>query len=615
MLESLYSILISVLIFFSCICIGRLFLSFFELSSLNNRKTEIFLFSFGIGVILCSALVLIFGLVGLLKWYIFLIIFLPIIIFEAIIIIKEKEYQNLWDSIKSLKEIHPLVLILIIIIPVLRIFSVMLFPDNSGDAYLYHITVPNYYYQIGEISPVRFSFCYNYPLQMEMIYLLGMIFKSEVGGVLINFWVTVLLLTAAFKLCEMLFSRLAGWIAACIIAILPIFHTWVITSHVEAAVAFYLVLALLGIKLGFESNDKKIWLIAGVFAGAMVAIKLFYLIGFLLLFGIVIIASLSKAIKSSSKENSKYWRVIPIIFGIGGFLSYLPWAYKNLLFTYNPFFPFFSGIINTKKDLLRGIWTIQNAHPFPFEFSFKYYLNNIKDVIDQLSATMNYLDILILFTLPIIFIIKLKKKSNIWFWGFCLLCGSWVIQYGLGGQARWFIPIWILFLIGASGIFSDLISRFSTFKKIGLKTIITLLFLCFTYQQILFYMETARYPWLPFSKKHREAYLNEQTNYKNSLIINLMPLKEGKVLVCSIAILSYGRWLKVPFIQEGLEYFKDYSRRNLTLEEAYRDLRNLDVAYILTNLSSIDNYTETFLEQYCEAVFEYQGMTLLELKY
>jgi hypothetical protein len=53
----------------------------------------------------------------------------------------------------------------------IMIFLHDLVPDASGDAYLYHITVPRYYALEGKIETLPISFCYNYPLQIEMYFL------------------------------------------------------------------------------------------------------------------------------------------------------------------------------------------------------------------------------------------------------------------------------------------------------------------------------------------------------------------------------------------------------------------------------------------------------------
>jgi hypothetical protein len=121
-------------------------------------------------------------------------------------------------------------------------------------------------------------------------------------------------------------------------------------------------------------------------------------------------------------------------------------------------------------------------------------------------------------------------------------------------------------------------------------------------------------PWYPFSQKKMDEYLNEEMYYKLCTIINLMPTKEGKILIGSIAILSPGRWLKKPFIQEGLPYFNDFVKKNKTLEEAYNELKELNVSYLLFKSSMNDSFTNAFIEKYCKPIFEYQGLTFYELK-
>ncbi|MCL5270434.1 MAG: hypothetical protein M1457_07780, partial [bacterium] len=44
-------------------------------------------------------------------------------------------------------------------------------PDCSGDAYLYHLSIPLYYLYEGGFAPQDYAFYYHYPLGMEMLYL------------------------------------------------------------------------------------------------------------------------------------------------------------------------------------------------------------------------------------------------------------------------------------------------------------------------------------------------------------------------------------------------------------------------------------------------------------
>ncbi len=603
----IYSLLISGLITSSAVFLGKLILSSF-LSENHIDESIKLVFYFATGLIGISIFVLISGMFGILCWWWFLFVFFLLHLkFHKNIILNIKNIGNYSSSF--FKDIKPLIFIIFIFFPMLRILLMLFFHDNSGDAYLYHITVPNYYYQIGKISQVRFSFCYNYPLTIEMIYMLGMIFKTEIGGVLINFWIVLFTLIAIYKFCEKSYSDFAGIIAVCLTTTLPIFNLWVATSHVETAVSMYLIISLLTLLLFFKTGEIKYILLTGFFAGSMIAIKLFYIIPLVFITIIII----SNFIFDKSSNKFKHIFLVLLITFLGYSIPFIPYLIKNYLFTNNPFFPFLNGIFNTNQDLLKGLHTIKEAHPFPLNFNLIFYLSNIKDVIDQLSSTMNYLTILSIICFPLFLIWGIMKKKHIWLWTFYLFSVLLIIQYGLSGQSRWFIPIFI-FLNIISAIIADFLCNESmSFKKIGIKTFSIIIYLIFIYQQILYTNETSKFPWIPFSNTEYKKYLKSQAGYEEAKLLNSLIKEDGFILIGSSAILNFGRWFHHPFIQEGLEYFKYYREKDFSLKEAYNDLISLRVNYIFLVNSPDSKYTEQFLEDMCVPLIEYKSCVLYKL--
>jgi len=626
MAQAIYSILVSLFIFLIVWGLGDFFLCLILCRDSKIDKTLRFIFSSALGLIILSTIVLISGLCGFLSlWFYLLLSLLPVfLILKKFIrspVNKSKfspfkpQYLLWWNKlINIIKEIKFSSIIFLLIIPLVCVFSTALLPDTSGDAYLYHITVPKFYFNVGKIIAVRYSFCYNYPLQMEMIYLLGIIFHSEVGGVLINFWILILLLITIFKLSEMMFSRLAGWIAVLTTSTLPILHIWTPTSHIELATSFFLLISLVAIKRWCCEKKKRYLFLAGIFCGGMISSKIFYLIAFLLLFFLIIAHSLKTNCLSINRKNILSFLTEVIILAFGVFLSLLPWAIKNYLFTNNPLFPFLIDFITTRQDLISGAKIIREAHAFPLNFSMINYIKNIQDIISQMTAGMNYLSIITFFLLPFLTILaNIRNRENLWFWLFCLSGMFWILHYGLIGQVRWFIPIWILFNVVVGWAGDALSKKIPPFKKTGLTTFTIFLFLIFAYQQYLFYYETEKYPWTAFSKKTREKFLSNQANYQLSEVINKLNLKRGFILLGASPFLSCGRWLSKPFIQEGLEYFKDYEKREMTLEDALADLKQVGVSHLLFPQNLEESFTKEFFKKFCVPIVEYRGMILYEI--
>lgn len=621
MLNLLYSILIAVFISSAAALTGRIFFEIVFSDKTGERhidKVTVFLFSAGIGYIFLSALILAGGILGIMSSWFYLAFLLPLMIFSMFGLLKDinitpRSVLRFPFNKDGKFGISFWGFWIITGVPVVSLFFMTLFPDVSGDAYLYHLTVPNYYYRAGEIGAVKYSFCYNYPLQTEMLYLFGIILGSETGGVGVNFIFFLLILLSVYKFSEQRFGRIAGVSSMALIALLPILHQWAYTSHVEVSATFYLLLTLIALCQAFERKSLSIFFLSGIFAGGMVGAKLFYMVAFLMFVFIIVMKQIMDVRRCGFNKKHVYF---VLLFIAGGALSYLPWLIKNLAFTNNPFFPFFNNFFSTRQDLLRQAAVIKGAHPFPLEIGLRFHINNVRAVIDQLSNTMNYITIIALFAIPIVFLIKLKNKNrHLWFYVFCLLCDLWVIHYGLGGQARWFIPVWIVFSVFAGSVIAVLAEKSADFKKTGLSALFIILFGIFLYQQALLLSETAKYPHVLFSRSKMDEYLEDKANYKLAAFINRMQLKDGKILIAQSPFNSPGRWFVKPFIQEGVEWFLHYEECGMGLDEAFEDLKSEGVRYILAYSSDEGGYLGNFAENKCAPLLEYEGSVLYEIQY
>ena len=234
----------------------------------------------------------------------------------------------------------------------------VLWPDEAHgyDVLEYHLAGPKEYLNAGRIHFLSHNVYTNMPSNVEMLYLLAMVIKSDGEPAytsqeesdrpitpppynavyLINFlnlWIAVLAVLALYRAAGYLWGHpvCSGLVLACCPWLLVV----ATMAYVECALLLYTGLAVFvilgGKRLGLTSVKSA--LLAGAFVGLACGCKLTAIVLTALPALIVIVLLQFLARKADTKAI--------IAYSATALLMFSPWMVKNTAFTGNPFFPLF----------------------------------------------------------------------------------------------------------------------------------------------------------------------------------------------------------------------------------------------------------------------------------
>ncbi|MEI6084846.1 MAG: glycosyltransferase family 39 protein [Verrucomicrobiota bacterium] len=190
-------------------------------------------------------------------------------------------------------------------------------PPFEYDELEYHLGAPSEYIKAGQIIFLPHNFYSNLPQLTEMLYLLGLVTRSDIATKMLHWCFGLLSAIAIYAVAGKLWSRRVGLTAAALFYCLPFVQDLSQTARIDLATTFFATLAFGGVLLAYDGNQ---WVrLAGLAGGMAVATK---------------------------------WTAIPVVvlpcvaglllarrFSFWFALAPLPWLFKNWFLTGNPIYP------------------------------------------------------------------------------------------------------------------------------------------------------------------------------------------------------------------------------------------------------------------------------------
>ncbi|CEK14089.1 hypothetical protein [Chthonomonas calidirosea] len=201
------------------------------------------------------------------------------------------------------------------------------------DVLAYHLADPKVFIANHRVAPLPTDHHSNFPMLMEMLYVIGLLFG---GSTLANYfhWMTLLLLVLGIiAACSRHYEAPVGFIAALILATTPLIVWEATTAYVDIAGACYSTLAVLVLlpvldnRLFAPRSCFQCCLLAGILMGFNLGIKYLGLIPFGLLGGLLLMR----------KALLRY----ALLYFIAALLVGSPWYIKNAILLHNPVYPFY----------------------------------------------------------------------------------------------------------------------------------------------------------------------------------------------------------------------------------------------------------------------------------
>ncbi len=215
-----------------------------------------------------------------------------------------------------------------------------LVPETFYDSMVYHLAVPQYWFSKHGISDFSTNFFSNYPYGGELFYFNGLIFKGTETAKMLH--------AVAFGFCALfaggwareMGGEKAGWITLGLVLTLPLFAVNIWSTQVEGLLALALLLFLYSTYRGLRDGQfSTTWITAtGFFMALAYSIK--YTAALMVASAFLALTFLKS--HQLRRFHFRHW----IGFSFGAILLVGPWIIKSLVFTGDPFFPYFTSIFD-----------------------------------------------------------------------------------------------------------------------------------------------------------------------------------------------------------------------------------------------------------------------------
>ncbi|MCS7048064.1 MAG: hypothetical protein NZ483_02055 [Verrucomicrobiae bacterium] len=213
-------------------------------------------------------------------------------------------------------------------------------PPFEYDELEYHLGAPAEYVRVGRVVFLPHNFYSNLPQLTEMLYLLGLVTRSDIAAKWLHWLFGVLTIPVILCAASQLGLRRAGWWAATLFYAVPYAFDLSQTARVDLNTGFYGALAL---ALWLAPHRDLKW--AALAAGCAVGTKWTAI-------PVVLFPLLAMTAWRSQ-------RVMPVVRVAGwSVLPVLPWLIKNALLAGNPVYPLFHSWLGG------GQWSAEQAAVF-----------------------------------------------------------------------------------------------------------------------------------------------------------------------------------------------------------------------------------------------------------
>jgi len=239
-------------------------------------------------------------------------------------------------------------LLLILVLNFALVFLSALGPQIDWDSLTHHLLVPKLYIQNGSIynmSPDQGWFVSqsNYPSNMEMLFMVGMLLKSDIVATLIACVVSIFLAMSVYSLSRHFLPPRTSLIAAFILYCAPIVTIYAAYDTVDIGVALFGVLALYSAIKWIHSGNIRFLIFSGVYAGLCAGTKY---TGIPVVLVLAVLAFLMYAIERKNPiAGIKY----SLLLGAIALAVAVPWYIKNYIYAGNPVYPFLANVFGGRN--------------------------------------------------------------------------------------------------------------------------------------------------------------------------------------------------------------------------------------------------------------------------
>ncbi len=375
-------------------------------------------------------------------------------------------------------------------------------PISSIDALDYHADAPKVWLQGHRIVPIQDNWLTFQPLNVEMLYMLGMAVDNDVLGMLFHWSFSVLLALAIAGVSKEWFAEANGLVAAGIFYVSGLVAWEATSGYVELGTALYTLLAVYAL-LRWRDEAAMRWLaLGGVFAGLAAATKFTGAVVPAILLMLVVFAP-SRAQDARRVTGNALKRAM--IFCVPVALLLLPWYLRSYLATGDPVFPFLSlGSHPGLKSDLAAVAARYGYGKRPIDLvllPFRLTLAGSRFDLGQLLGPLY----LVFVPFSLMAIRRSPKLRVIW-----IFCVAFVLVWFYSTQqVRFLAPVLPLAAIACAVALGEMEKRASVFRTAARTALVLgLLYGC----AITLYYNAQFVP-VVAGREYRDAFLSRKTQF------------------------------------------------------------------------------------------------------
>ncbi len=210
---------------------------------------------------------------------------------------------------------------------------IALSPANRYDEMTYHLTAPLLYLHKGGIVPYPEGGATVWMHYAEMLYTLAMQTAGQPLPRLLHLMMGALSVMLIFLFGRRLVNVRVGAVASILFFAVPIIGYETATAYIDLFVTAYTTAVGLVLLIGWQENNPRWLLVAGILGGLGLGVKL---TAGLMIAGLAFVLILAVLIKRRLSNN------LPWIFAMLGLILVLalPWLVRDALWTGDPFYPY-----------------------------------------------------------------------------------------------------------------------------------------------------------------------------------------------------------------------------------------------------------------------------------
>ena len=220
-------------------------------------------------------------------------------------------------------------------------FLLAMSPEVAWDANTYHLTVPKLFIAAQGLRPVEFSIQSNWPLNTQLLFAVGMLFKDYILGTMVHFGFGVTTLYAIFTCCRRFHSTRVAWLAIFLFLTNHVVLWELTIAYIDLAYTFFFLAGFVFVLHAIEepADRRAALLLSGLCGGILIGIKLngFFGTGILAVFLVWQWLNHRGPDKWTRLREILAWCVLP-----AAVLS-IPWFVRTAWYTGDPAYPLLYG--------------------------------------------------------------------------------------------------------------------------------------------------------------------------------------------------------------------------------------------------------------------------------